>query len=435
MKAYKTLTYKINNESLDIQVDEKTKEAYLSEKQIAKLFQKSRGSIAYQIRRLGFNQTDRSLCLKINQTGTDGKQYLTSCYSLKVVSLIGKSFGSDEVIKLQDFIVQSFEDSEPFIDDCSNDIIIYNNGRISLAVKISPEEDTVLLTVKQMAMLFETTTDNVYLHIKNIVDEGELSTTEDSSTVQRDIPRVESIIEDRLIEKPSQNDSVSIYKIRTLAGNNKYYDVMHYNLDMILAVGYRVKSKRAIEFRRWVSSVLKQYLIKGYAIDANRVTISKENFIQMENSVKSLEHRVTNIEEKMFIEPIKERLFFNGQYFDAYEFLVNIVKQAKQSIIIIDPYFDIKGLRLLSNSSKDIKKTICYSSFSKLKNEEVIEFKKQYGCIELIHKDIFHDRFIIVDEAICYHIGTSINHIGAKLFGVFKVEDQIFLKGLLDALK
>ena len=432
MKAYKTLTFKINNETLDIQVDEKTKEAYLSEKQIAKLFQKSRGSIAYQIRRLGFNQTDRSLCLKINQTGADGKQYLTSCYSLRAVSLIGKSFGSDEVEKLQDFINQSFEDSEPFIDDCSNDIIIHNNGTISLAVKVSPEEDTVLLTQSQIAYLFETTKQNVSNHIKNIIEEGELSTVKDFLTVQQNFAQVECQNES---ENNTNNNPVNIYKIKTATNNNRRYELTYYNLDVILAVGYLVKSKRAINFRRWANSVLKQYLIKGYAIDANRVTISKENFIQMENNVKSLEKRVSNIEEKMFIEPIKERLFFNGQYFDAYEFLVNIVKQAKQSIIIIDPYFDIKGLRLLSNSSKDIKKTICYSSFSKLKNEEVIEFKKQYGCIESIHKDIFHDRFIIVDESICYHIGTSINHIGTKLFGVFKVEDQIFLKGLLDALK
>ena len=133
----------------------------------------------------------------------------------------------------------------------SNETIVYNNGIVRLDVNIEPINDTVWLNVNQMALLFDTSTDNIYLHIKNIYEEGELedSVTEESSTTQKE-----------LLQK---------------ASDGKTYLTKLYNLDVILAVGYRVKGKRAIEFRRWASSVLKQYLLKGYVVDNNRVTISK----------------------------------------------------------------------------------------------------------------------------------------------------------------
>lgn len=429
MKQHKILLYNFNGQELEIRLDEQKKIAYLSERHIALLFAKSRGAIYNQIKQLKLKQTDPSPCLKLKQTGVDGKLYLTNFYSLDIVSLIGQKFNSNAADTLKDLINDQLNKNQVVQPDYENDIIMYNNGSISLAVKVSPEEDTVLLTQSQIAALYETTKPNISMHIKNILNEGELPTDKNLLTVRKKNLHTESVTKKNLYTENF------IRKIPTLAADDKTYDTTYYNLDMILAIGYRVKSKRAMEFRRWVSTVLKQYLIKGYVIDDNRVTISKENFIQMENTVKSLEKRVANIEEKMFIEPIKERLFFNGQYFDAYEFLVSIIKEAKKLIIIIDPYFDIKGLKLLTNAHMNIKKAVCYSSYSGIKSEDVEQFKKQYGDIDLIQKDIFHDRFIILDNMVCYHIGASINYVGGKIFGVFKVEDPWFVKKLLDVLK
>lgn len=453
MKQHKTLLYNFNGQELEIRLDEQKKIAYLSERHIALLFAKSRGAIYNQIKQLKLKQTDPSPCLKLKQTGVDGKLYLTNFYSLDIVSLIGQKLNSNDADILKDFINDQLNKNQVVQPDYENDIIIYNNGSISLAVKVSPEEDTVLLTQSQIAALYETTRPNISLHIKNIMEEGEISTHKNNLSVRKKNLHTESVTEESsathknylsVCEKNSHTEPVNkknlctenfIRKIPTLAADDKTYDTTYYNLDMILAIGYRVKSKRAMEFRRWVSKVLKQYLIKGYVIDGNRVTISKENFVQMENDVKSLQKRVTNIEEKMFIEPIKERLFFNGRYFDAYEFLVSLIVEAKQSITIIDPYFDIRGLKLLSHAPKDIRKIVCYSSSSKLKDEDVKTFEKQYGAFEVIQKDIFHDRFIIIDNEKGYQIGTSINNAGGKIFSAFKIDSNLFVKHILEAMK
>ena len=433
MKNFKILKYK----NIEIGIKEQDKSAWFTVNDLAKIFSKDRSTIAKQIKQ-STCEFSWATCEKIAQVhlenGREVKRYVTY-FGFDLANELDKKYNSKTFREIKDYLNDYFHTNEDKSTDNTNDIIIYNNGSISLAVKISPEEDTVLLTQSQIAALYETTQQNISFHIKNILDEGELSTHKDYLLIHEKNSYTDSTVKDYSTVQNIQPEKNGIYKIKTLAGNNKYYDMIYYDLDMILAIGYRVKSKRAMEFRRWVSKVLKQYLIKGYVIDANRVTISKENFIQMENSVKSLEKRVTDIEEKMFIEPVKERLFFSGQYFDAYEFLVSLVIEAKQSLIIIDPYFDIKGLKLLSHASEDIKKTICYSSSSSLKDEDIKKFEKQYGEIELVQKDIFHDRFIILDNKVGYHIGASINYAGGKIFGAFKIDSDTFIRDLLKALK
>ena len=119
----------------------------------------------------------------------------------------------------------------------------------------------------------------------------------------------------------------------------RVYEMEIYNLDVIISVGYRVKSKRGVLFRKWANSVLKQYLLKGYVLDNNRIIVSKDNYLNLENDIKELKSEVGEIKEKMFLEPVKERLFFEGQFYDAYEFISSLIDGAKKNIVIIDPYF------------------------------------------------------------------------------------------------
>lgn len=434
MKNLKLLNYK----GIEIGIKELDKSVWFTINDLAKIFSKDRSTIAKQIKR-STCEYSLATCEKIAQVhlenGREVKRYV-AYFGFDLANELDKKYNSKTFREIKDYLNDYFQTNEAKSADDSNDIIIYNNGSISLAVKVSPEEDTVLLTQSQIAALYETTKPNISMHIKNILNEGELSTDKNFLTVREKNSHTETVAKDYLAtHKDYLYVDNFIRKIPTLTENNKTYDMTYYNLDMILAIGYRVKSKRAMEFRRWVSKVLKQYLIKGYVIDANRVTISKENFIQMENDVKSLEKRVTNIEEKMFIEPVKERLFFNGQYFDAYEFLVSLIVEAKQSITIIDPYFDIKGLKLLSHASRDVRKIVCYSSSSRLKDEDVKTFEKQYGAFEVIQKDIFHDRFIIVDNEKGYQIGASINNAGGKIFSAFRIDSNLFVKHILEAMK
>jgi len=434
MKNLKLLNYK----GIEIGIKELDKSVWFTINDLAKIFSKDRSTIAKQIKR-STCEYSLATCEKIAQVhlenGREVKRYV-AYYGLDLANVLDKKYNSKTFKEITNFLKEHFQTNEAKSADDSNDTIIYNNGSISLAVKVSPEEDTVLLTQNQIAALYETTKPNISMHIKNILNEGELSTDKNFLTVREKNSHTETVVKDYLAtHKDYLYVDNFIRKIPTLTENNKTYDMTYYNLDMILAIGYRVKSKRAMEFRRWVSKVLKQYLIKGYVIDANRVTISKDIFIQMENDVKSLQKRVTNIEEKMFIEPIKERLFFNGRYFDAYEFLVSLIVEAKQSITIIDPYFDIRGLKLLSHASRDVRKIVCYSSSSKLKDEDVKTFEKQYGALEVIQKDIFHDRFIILDNEKGYQIGTSINNAGGKIFSAFRIDSNLFVKHILEAMK
>ena len=277
-----------------------------------------------------------------------------------------------------------------------------------LDVKISPEEDTVYLSQNQIALLFETSQQNISNHITNIVEEEELSyeaTHKDFLLVQLE--------GDREVKR----------------------SVAFYNLDMILSIGYRVKSKTAIAFRKWATNILKQYLFKGYVLDNNRIVVSKDNFVQLENDVASLKEEVADIKERVFVEPIKQKIFFDGTYFDAYEFIVSLVNKAKSKITIIDPYFDTKGLNILKVTSKEIIRVVCLSSKARLSDYDVEQFKKQYGDIQIIYCDTFHDRFLIIDDNECYVLGTSLNYMGNKTFGVNKVEDQMVIKGILKRIE
>ena len=206
--------------------------------------------------------------------------------------------------------------------------------------------------------------------------------------------------------------------------NPEHRPPQYYNLDVIISVGYRVKSQRGILFRKWANNILKQYLLKGYVVDGNRVTVSKEAFFELENNVKQIKEEIKNIKEKVFIEPPKQRLFYDGQFFDAYDFICLLVVNAKESIVLIDPYFDETGLHYLNKRKSNVKLYVCISSRSKLEENDIKQFKKQYGQLDIIYNDDFHDRYIIVDNSVCYSLGASLNHIGKKVFSVNLIEDK-----------
>ena len=158
-------------------------------------------------------------------------------------------------------------------------IINFENEKISLDVRVKPDKETVCLTQKQMAVLFNVSTDNIGLHIKNIFKEGEL---------------------DRSVAEESS----------VTASDGKKYKTRLYNLDMIISVGFRVKSKNGIIFRKWANTVLKNYLLKGYLVDNQRVLITQENYINLKLEVDSLKTKVYNIEKEINIFQPNEKVFY-----------------------------------------------------------------------------------------------------------------------------
>ncbi len=261
-----------------------------------------------------------------------------------------------------------------------NQIILYRpNDTISLEVRL--ENDTVWLSQAQMTELFGSTKQNISLHINNIFKEGEL--------------KQNSVVKDFL----------------TTALDGKKYRTKYYNLDVIISVGYRVKSIRGTQFRQWANKILKDYLLKGHAINS-RITF--------------LEQKVAEHSEKIdfFVRtslPPVEGIFHNGQIFDAYKFATDLIKSAKKSLVLIDNYVDESVLLMLSKREAGVSAKIYTANISKQLSLDLTKHNKQYPPIEVFKHTTSHDRFLIIDDAEVYHIGASLKDLGKKLFAFSKL--------------
>lgn len=202
-----------------------------------------------------------------------------------------------------------------------------------------------------------------------------------------------------------------VAKFATTATDGKVYQVEHYNLDMVISVGYRVKSKRGVQFRIWANKILKDYLLKGYAINQRVDKIER----------KLLEHdQKFDLIIKTALPPV-EGIFYDGQIFDAYKFVADIVKSANGAIILIDNYVDESALSLLSKRKKGVTATI-YTA--KINKQLMLDLKKhniQYPKIKIETFKKVHDRFLILDNKTVYHIGASLKDLGKKWFAFSKI--------------
>lgn len=275
--------------------------------------------------------------------------------------------------------------------DKENEIILYQpDSTLSLDVRV--ENETVWLTQAQMTELFQTTRNNITLHIRNIFKEGEL---EESSVCK------ESLL---------------------TAADGKRYKTKFYSLDVIISVGYRVKSIRGTQFRIWANKILKDYLLRGYSVN--------QRLLYMESRIdrRLLEHdkRLDDLTDKVdfFIRtslPPKEGVFFNGQIFDAHEFICRLIKSANKRIILIDNYVDESVLVQLDNRNADVSAVIYTGEISRTFRQSVNRHNRQYAPIDVRTADRIHDRFLIIDDTL-YHIGASIKDLGKKLFAFSQME-------------
>mgnify|MGYP006301034163 CR=1 FL=1 len=277
------------------------------------------------------------------------------------------------------------------------EIIIYreeqNNTDFQIEVRV--EDETVWLTQTQMAELFEATKQNISLHIRNVFKEGELdenSTVKESLTVQSE------------------------------GGRQVKRKVLYYNLDVIISVGYRVKSLRGTQFRIWANKVLKDYLLKGHAIN-HRLEKVENDVFQIKEKVNEIEFQVnTNL-------PPNEGIFFEGQIFDAWQFAARLIKDASESIVLIDNYVDETVLMLLSKREPGVKATIFTGKISKQFETDLKKHNQQYPAIELKHFTKSHDRFLIIDQKDIFHIGASLKDLGKRPV-VSEVEPWLPSQGL-----
>ncbi|MBD5268274.1 MAG: DNA-binding protein [Bacteroides sp.] len=276
----------------------------------------------------------------------------------------------------------------------ANEIILYQPDD-TLALDVRVEDESVWLTQAQMAELFLATKQNISLHIRNIYKEGELdemATVKDYLIVQKEGKR------------------------------NVRRNISYYNLDVIISVGYRVKSLRGTQFRQWANKVLKEYLLRGYSINQRFMHLEDKmdrRFSDYERHFRELDEKV-DFFVRSSLQP-KEGVFFNGQIFDAYALIADLIRQARSRIVVIDNYIDDSVLVQLSKRQPGVTVDIYDGQISKQLKLDVERHNEQYPGVTLHKYTKAHDRFLIIDEDV-YHIGASLKDLGKKLFAFSRME-------------
>ena len=272
------------------------------------------------------------------------------------------------------------------------ELIKFEDGDFSLDVNVSPNEDTVWLNKQELSLLFERDRTVISKHIKNIFLDNELT----------------------------KKSVCANFALTALDG--KVYMVEYYNLDMILAIGYRIKSHRGNMFRRWANYILKKYLINGQVISETRCLAHSDNILQINKTINNMNDRLTNVELKLntitAIDYFNDKVFYNGELFEGYSFIKTLFQKAKTRIVIIDAYLDYSVLEMVNDIVLPI--TIYIYPSSPITNREIQLFQTNHN-LTVIRTNLYHDRFIVIDDEL-YNIGSSIKDIGKKISQISKLE-------------
>ena len=273
-----------------------------------------------------------------------------------------------------------------------DEIVLYQpNEQFQLEVRV--QDETVWLTQDQMALLFQRDKSVIARHISNIYAEGEL-----------------------------QKES-TVAKFAIVPKNReRLYEVTLYNLDVIISVGYRVKSQRGTQFRQWANRIIKDYLLRGYAVNQRLLAVEEH----VDKSLMAHERRLEAVEEKMdfFVRtslPPVEGIFYDGQIFDAYNFVNDRIREAKTRIVLIDNYVDDSVLKMLDKRAKGVSAKVYTKYFTPQLSLDFDKHNAQYEPIEVEQFDRSHDRFLCIDETV-YHIGASLKDLGKKWFAFSRME-------------
>ena len=276
------------------------------------------------------------------------------------------------------------------------EIVLYQPDE-SIRLEVRIEDETVWLSQAQMAELFQTTKQNVSLHINNIFKEGEL--LKEMVVKESFTTTIHGAIEGKF-----QRNKISLY-----------------SLDVIISVGYRVKSHVGTRFRQWATRVLKEYMLRGFSINQHLISL-QEHF---DNRFSSLESRVDNHEQKIdFLiqkeQPVTEQLFSTGCVWDAYTFVSNLVRSASKRIVLIDSFVDERTLLILDKRANGVDCTIHTRYNSKLQLD-IQKHNQQCNHIDIIQlPQAVHDRYLIVDDEV-WLLGASVKDMGRGLCTVIKL--------------
>jgi virulence RhuM family protein len=265
-----------------------------------------------------------------------------------------------------------------------DEIILYQSENLAKRLEVRVENETVWLNRQQIATLFDRDVKTIGKHLANVL-------------------------------KEELKGLSVVAKFATTADDGKIYQVEYFSLDMIISIGYRVKSHRGIQFRIWANKILRDYLLKGYSLNLriNRV----------ENTVYSLAEKVNTIDLQIRTNlPPKQGIFYDGQIFDAYVFAATLIKSAKKSILLIDNYIDESVLQLFAKRKKNVGVSIHTKVITKILKQDLEKYNAQYPEVKIIKFTKAHDRFLIIDDTTVYHFGASLKDLGKKWFAFSKMD-------------
>jgi acylphosphatase len=281
------------------------------------------------------------------------------------------------------------------IESNKGEIVMYQPDE-TIRLEVRVEDETVWLNRQQMATLFGRDVKTIGKHVNNALHE--------------ELANVPTVANFAIVQNEGS---------RMVTRNIEFYSI-----DMILSVGYRVKSEQGIKFRRWANEILKKYLLRGYVVNA-RIMALEQHVAEQDTQIKDLKNRVDFFVRSSL--PPVEGVFYDGQIFDAYAHIISLIKQAKTSIVLIDNYIDVDTLTMLSNRAANVSATIYTRHLSQQQQLDIQRHNQQYPPVNICTTQRNHDRFLIIDDVV-YLFGASLKDAGKKLFAYIKMQETSALE-------
>ena len=412
MEDYQIFKFKYQEIEIDLLSSIEEETVWLNQEQLINLYDTSKSNISEHLKNIFIeNKLDKNRTVRNFRTlVSNNRNYNVKYYNLEVILLLDiklkSKIGSLIKEQLEIFLKANNIKKKRF------EIVKFIDNTVEIDVNVSPEEQTIWMTQKGIAKIFGVNVPAISKHLSNIFKEGELKKDEVVSKM----------------ENTPDNKEINLY-----------------NLDAIIAVGYRVNSNKATQFRMWATRVLRNYLINGYEINEKKLKESPDNLHNLINVVNKLEsnqisidNRLKNVEDKIYDYKIPiNKILFNGEFYDAYTLIQSIFESATFEIIIIDNYINRKVLDRLTTKNKEVidrlttknKEVIVniYTDYKKtlLTNEDIEYFNKQYKNLKVRYTTKVHDRYIIIDKNKLYHIGSSLKDIGNKIFSISESNSEL----------
>ena len=271
----------------------------------------------------------------------------------------------------------------------TGEIVMYQPDE-TIRLEVRMEGETVWLTQAQMAELFDKDRTVIGRHIRNIYKEEEL---------EKDI-------------------TCAKFAHMGIDGDQQY-EYTAYNLDVIISVGYRVKSKRGTKFRQWANKILKEYLLQGHVVNS-RIVALEQHAAKQDVEIMAMKNKI-DFFVRTSLPPV-EGIFYDGQIFDAYRFVSDLIRKAKTSVVLIDNYIDDTVLSLLDKRREGVKAIVYTKSVNEQLQLDIKRHNEQYAAIEMRQFNKAHDRFLLIDDEV-YHVGASIKDLGKKWFAFTLMND------------